>query len=72
MQSFKTISETDTDSDNNHIMQSHELIPPGQYGRHFTDDDFRCIFVNEKFCILIKFQPKFFPKGPIENNPALV
>ena len=23
-------------------------------GRHFADDIFRCIFVNEKFCILIK------------------
>ena len=23
--------------------------PPGQNGRHFTDDNFRCIFVNEKF-----------------------
>ena len=29
--------------------------PPGWNGCHFTDDIFRCIFVNEKFCILIKF-----------------
>ena len=28
--------------------------PPGQNGRHFADGIFRCIFVNEKFCILIK------------------
>ena len=27
--------------------------PSGQNGRHFSDDIFRCIFVNEKFCILI-------------------
>ena len=27
--------------------------PPGQNGRHFTNDIFGCIFVNEKFCILI-------------------
>ena len=39
---------------------------------HFTDDKVRCIYVNEKFCILIKISPKFNPKGPIENNPALV
>ena len=26
--------------------------PPGQNGRHFADDVFRCIFLNEKFCIL--------------------
>ena len=38
----------------------------------FADDIFRCIFVNEKFCILIKILPKFVPKGPIDNNPALV
>ena len=32
----------------------------------------RCIFMNEKFCILFKFSLKFVPKGPIDNNPALV
>ena len=31
-----------------------------------------CIFVNEKFCILIKISLKFVPKGPIDNNQALV
>ena len=33
---------------------------------------FRWIFVNEKFCILIKILLKFVPKGPIDNDPALV
>ena len=38
-----------------------------------SEDIFRCIFVNEKFCILmIKISLKFVPKGPIDNNPALV
>ena len=46
--------------------------PPGQNGRHFADDIFGCIFMNEKFCILIKISLKFVPKGPIDNNPALV
>ena len=46
--------------------------PPGQNGRHFADGIFRCIFVNEKFCILIKISMKFVPKGPIDNNSALV
>ena len=45
---------------------------PGQNGRHFPDDIFRRIFVNEKFCVLIKISLKFVPKGPIENNPTLV
>ena len=45
---------------------------PGQNGRHFADDIFSCIFVNEKFCILIKISLKFVPKGPIDNNPSLI
>ena len=35
----------------------------------FSDAKF---FLNKKFCILIKFSLKFVPKGPIENNSALV
>ena len=38
------------------IIQSFGCLnssPPGQNGRHFADDIFRCNFVNEKFCILI-------------------
>ena len=47
-------------------------LPPGGNDRHFTDNIFRCILVNEKFCILIKISLKFVPKGPIDNNPALI
>ena len=46
--------------------------PPGQAGLDFADDSFRGIFVNEKFLILIKTSLKFVPKGPIDNNSALV
>ena len=45
--------------------------PPGQNGRHFADDIFRFIFVNEWFAILIKTLLKFIPKGLIHDNPAL-
>ena len=45
---------------------------PGQNGHLFADNIFRCILINEKFCILIKISPKLVPKGPIDNNPALV
>ena len=38
----------------------------------FSDDIFRGIFVNEKFCILNKISLKCVPKGQIDNNPALV
>ena len=34
----------------------------------FSDDIFRYIFVNEKFCILIKISLKFVPYGPIGQN----
>ena len=47
-------------------------IPPEQIRRHFADNIFRCIFVNEKFCILIKISLKFVSKGPIDDIPALV
>ena len=46
--------------------------PPGQNGRNFTDDVFKWISMNENFCILIWISLSFVPKGPIENNPALV
>ena len=45
---------------------------PGQHGRHFTEDVFRCTLMNEKFCILIKISLKGVPKGPIGDKPALV
>ena len=37
-------------------------LRPGQNGRHFADDIFKCIFISLKFV----------PKGPINNIPALV
>ena len=48
------------------------LSPPGQTGRHFADNVFKYIFMNEKFCISIQISPKFVPKGPIDNKSALV
>ena len=33
---------------------------------------FQMHFLEWKFCILIQTSPKFVPKGPIDNNPALV
>ena len=46
--------------------------PPEQNGRHFADDIFRCIFVNEIHCISIKISLGSVPKSPIDNHPALV
>ena len=43
-----------------------------QNGRHFADDTFKRIFLNDDVRILIEFSLKFIPKGPISNIPALV
>ena len=45
---------------------------PGQNDRHFADDIFVCIFVNEKFCILITISLQFVPRVPSDNDPVLV
>ena len=41
-------------------------------GRHFADDTFKRIFVNENVRILIEISLKFVPKDPMNNIPALV
>ena len=51
------------------VDQQINSSPPGENGRHFADNIFRCIFVNENFCILIKISLKFVPKGPIDKTP---
>ena len=43
-----------------------------QNGRHFADDIFKCIFLNENVWIPIRISLKFVPKGPINNILALV
>ena len=40
--------------------------------RHFADDIFKCILLNENVLISIKISLKFTPKGPINNIPALL
>ena len=45
---------------------------PGQNGPHFADDIFKCIFTNEKFCILIWISLKFVSNVPTDNKSVLV
>ena len=47
-------------------------LRPRQNGRHFPDDIFKCIFVNENIWIPIRISLKFVPNGPINNIPALI
>ena len=47
-------------------------LRPRRNRRHFADDIFKCIFLNENVLISIKISLKFVPKGQINNIPALV
>ena len=58
-------------------LKTHQWIDvntlrPRQHGRHFPDDVFKCIFLNENIWIPIKISSKFVPEGSISNIPALV
>ena len=47
-------------------------LRPRHNGRHFADDIFKCIFLNENVWTPIKISLKFVPKDPINYIPALV
>ena len=47
-------------------------LRPRQNVRHFPDDIFKCIFLDENEWISIKISLKFVPKVRINNTPALV
>ena len=52
--------------------QCVNTLRPRQDGRHFPDDIFKRIFLNEIIWILIKISLNFVPSGPINNISALV
>ena len=47
-------------------------LRPRQNRRHFPNNIFRCIFMNQNVWISIKISLKFVPKAPINNISALV
>ena len=47
-------------------------LRPRQNNRHFPDEIFKCIFLNENVWISTNISLKFVPKGSINNIPALV
>ena len=51
---------------------SLNTLRPRQNGCRFTDNVFKCIFLNENVWISLKISLKFVPKVPINNIPALV
>ena len=54
------------------IYHTINTLRPRQNGRHFPDDIFKCIFLNENVWILIKISLKFVPNGIINKTPASV
>ena len=55
-----------------HSDLSINTLRPRQNGRHFADDIFKCIFLNENAGISLKISLKFVPKIWINNIQALV
>ena len=53
-------------------VQVYYTLRQRQNGRHFTDDIFKCIILNENVWILIKISLKFVPWGPINNKTVLI
>ena len=47
-------------------------LRPRQNGRHFADDIFKSILLNENIWMSINISLKYVPKGPINYIPALV
>ena len=47
-------------------------LRPRQNRRHFADDVFKVIFLNENVWISINISLKFVPRGPINSIPTLV
>ena len=46
-------------------------LRPKRNRRHFADDIFKCIFLNENVLLAIKISLEFIPKGPIKSISAL-
>ena len=53
-------------------LQWVNTLMPRQNGRHFADDIFKCIFLNENASISLRISLKFVPKVRFNNISALV
>ena len=69
----KIVSKTNYVHDLWDVMQPRlNTLMQRQNGRHFADNIFKCIFVNEIIWISTNIPLKFVPKGQINNISALV
>ena len=72
MESLSKLSEYVSAISQEMLLKGINTLRPRQDRRHFTDDIFTCDLFNENHFILITFSLKYFRKGPVDNNPALV
>ena len=49
-----------------------KTLRPRQNDRHFPENIFKCIFLNENDRIPTQISLKFVPRSPTDNKPALV
>ena len=61
-----------TDNHRDIVVFGATTLRPRQNGCHFTDYILKGIFVNKDFCVSFQISLKSVPKGPIDDNPALV
>ena len=54
------------------LLLTTKPLRPKQNGRHFTDNIFKWMFLNENVSISIKNSLRFVSKGPINNIPLLL
>ena len=71
LQNISKIDRPNMATDEKLRIEHINKLRPRQNGRHFADDMFKCIFLNETVWIPIEISLKFVPKGPFNNNPAL-
>ena len=71
---FITMSESKTASEHHWVPCNDAIntLRPRQNGRHFPDNIFNWILLNENVWISIDISLKFVPKGTIYNIPTLV
>ena len=60
--------------------KDHDIVYTGrvntlrlrQNGHHFTDNIFKCNFLNENLCISVQISLKFVLQGPLNNKTSLI
>ena len=55
-----------------YIIISFNILRLSQDGRQFSHDIFKYIFLNENVWISTAISPNYVPKGPINNEPAVI